>query len=142
MGRQLVTGGCEDGGEVGPPLLRRVVSHSPHGAHGTGRAVAARSPYLKSGKGRPHPSLPGQTPVLCGGRGLRGLALQLLPGSPSPRSAPATVLGALCWLIASHVHKRGDEKGVRMFPTFAFCFCLATRDEDHLRLPSGHRECL
>lgn len=90
----------------------------------------------------------GRTPVSLGRlpcsvrrEGLRGLALQLLPGSPSPRSAPTTVLGALCWLIASHVHKRGGEK-VRPFPTFALCFCLATRDEDHLRLPSGHRECL
>lgn len=97
MGRQLVTGGCEDGGEVGPPCCACRLSF-PHGAHGAGwRAVAAAVRILSLGReGRT------QSPW-ADSRALRreGLcdALQLLPGSPvplAPRDCPGSTVLAHC----------------------------------------------
>lgn len=88
VGSQLVTGGCEDGGEVGPPLLQPVISHSPHAGTGAG-AVAARSHISESGKRRSLPRSPcTDSRPLCAGGGLLELALQSLPVTPSPRSTP------------------------------------------------------
>ena len=62
VGSQLVTGGCEDGGEVGPLRLQPVISFPARGHMQRAGAVAARSHISESGKRRSHPRSPWADP--------------------------------------------------------------------------------